>query len=73
MNSHKCDLVNTPDIETYHSYSRRSSSVLDLAFASKNMHNHIKDWHIGEDADTGSDHEVILFSIVTEKVTLVDD
>ena len=36
VNLHKCDLINTPDIETYHSYSGRSSSVLDLAFAFEN-------------------------------------
>ena len=42
VNLHKCNLINTSDINTYHSYSDQSSSVLDLAFASKNMHNHIK-------------------------------
>ena len=73
VNLHKCDLVNTPVIDTYHSYSGQSSSVLDLAFASENMRNHIKNWHIDENADTGSDHEVILFTIVTEKVNLVEN
>jgi len=42
VNLHKCNLINTSDINTYHSYSDQSSSVLDLAFASKNMRNHIK-------------------------------
>jgi len=37
------------------------------------MRNHIKNWHIDENADTGSDHEVILFTIVTEKVKLVEN
>jgi len=68
---HDCDLINTPDIDTYHSYTGRSSSVIDLAFASKNVQNYVKNWHIDENADTGSDHEVILFTIVTEKVNLV--
>ncbi len=73
VNLHKCDLVNTSDIDTYHSYSSQSSSVLDLAFASKNMRNHIKNWHIDENADTEFNHEVILFTIVTEKVKLVEN
>ncbi len=42
VNLHKCNLINTSDINTYHSYLNQSSSILDLAFASKNMHNHIK-------------------------------
>ncbi len=37
------------------------------------MRNHIKNWHIDENADTEFDHEVILFTIVTEKVKLVEN
>ncbi len=73
VNLHKCNLINTSDINTYHSYSNQSSSILDLAFASKNMRNHIKNWHIDENADTEFDHEVILFIIVTKKVKLVEN
>ncbi len=73
VNIHKCNLINTSDINTYHSYSDQSSSVLDLAFASKNMRNHIKNWHIDENANTEFDHEVILFTIVTKKVKLVEN
>ncbi len=71
VNLHKCDLINTSDIDTYHSYSSQSSSILDLAFASKNMRNHIKNWHIDENANTEFNHEVILFTIVTKKVKLI--
>ncbi len=67
VNLHKCDLINTSDINTYHSYSDQSSSVLDLAFASKNMRNHIKNWHINENTDTEFDHEVILFTIIMSR------
>jgi len=73
VNLHRCDLINTSDIDTYHSYSSQSSSILDLAFASKNMHNHIKNWHIDENADTEFDHEVILFTIVMKKVKLIEN
>ncbi len=37
------------------------------------MQNYIKNWHVSEDADTEFDHEVILFTIVTEKVKLVEN
>ncbi len=67
VNLHKCNLINTSDINTYHSYLNQSSLILDLAFASKNMRNHIKNWHIDENANTEFDHEVILFTIVTKK------
>ena len=42
-------------------------------FVIENMRNHIKNWHIDENADTEFDHEVILFTIVTEKVKLVEN
>ncbi len=70
VNLHKCNLINTSDINTYHSYLSQSSLILDLAFASKNMR---KNWHINENADTEFDHEVILFTIVTKKVKLVEN
>jgi hypothetical protein len=73
VNLHKCDLINTSDIDTYHSYSSQSSLILDLAFASKNMRNHIKNWHIDENADTEFDHEVILFTIVMKKMKLIEN
>ena len=68
VNLYKCNLINTSDINTYHSYSSQSSSILDLAFASKNMCNHIKNWHINENANTEFNHEVILFTIIIKKV-----
>ncbi len=37
------------------------------------MHNHIKNWHIDENADTEFDHEVILFTIVMKKVKLIEN
>ncbi len=73
VNLHKYDLINTSDIDTYHSYLSQSSSILDLAFAFKNMHNHIKNWHINKNADTEFDHEVILFTIVIKKMKLIEN
>ncbi len=71
VNFHKCNLINTSDIDTYYSYLSQSSSILNLAFASKNMCNHIKNWHIDENINTEFNHEVILFTIVSKKVKLI--
>ncbi len=70
---HDCDLINTLNINTYYNYFKRLSSVIDLAFASRSMQNYIKNWHVNEDADTKFNHEVILFTIVTEKMKLVEN
>ena len=70
---HKYNLINTSDINTYHNYSDQLSSVLDLAFALKNMHNYIKNWHINENTDTEFNHKVILFTIVMKKVKLIEN
>ncbi len=37
------------------------------------MCNHIKSWHINENADTEFDHEVILFTIVMKKMKLIEN
>ena len=73
VDEHKCDLVNIPDESTYHGHSGRSESVIDLVFASRNVQKYVKDWQIDGNATTGSDHEVILFSIQTEIVNLVEN
>jgi len=73
VNLYKCNLINTSDINTYHSYSDQSSSILDLTFTSKNMCNHIKKWYINENVNTEFNHEVILFTIVIKKVKLIEN
>ncbi len=73
VNLHKCKLINTSDINIYYSYLSQSSSILDLVFTSKNMHNHIKNWHINENVNAEFNHEVILFTIVMKKVKLVEN
>ncbi len=73
VNLYKCNLINTSDINTYYSYSNQLSLILDLAFASKNMCNHIKNWYIDENANTEFNHEVILFTIVTKKMKLIEN
>ncbi len=73
VNLHKYNLINTSNINTYHSYLSQLSLILDLAFASKNMRNHIKNWHIDENTDTEFNHEVILFTTVIKKIKLIEN
>ena len=67
-----CELVNTPDIDTYTQFSEQTLSVIDLAFATPSLYSSIIDWQINEDLPTGSDHEVIQFSLCTDNIELVD-
>ena len=53
--------------------NRTSTSVIDLTFATPHMINKITDWSINENASTGSDHEVIEFSIICKNIETVDN
>ena len=72
IHQQNCDLLNTQDQHTYISHSQRSSSVLNLTFATAGLYQRVLDWHIDESAATGSDHEVILFKIATEHLQMVE-
>ena len=52
--------------------NRQYTSVLDLAFTTGQLAAEIIDWQINENEYSGSDHEVIQFSITTEDIELVD-
>jgi len=64
------ELLNEPDVSTC---SRSSSSIIDLTFATKELNNMILDWEIDEDKVSGSDHELILFSINIDSGNLVEN
>ncbi|SLM36675.1 Ribonuclease H-like domain [Lasallia pustulata] len=52
--------------------NRQYTSVLDLAFTTGQLAAEIIDWQINENEYSGSDHEVIQFSITTEDIELVE-
>ncbi|SLM41335.1 Ribonuclease H-like domain [Lasallia pustulata] len=52
--------------------NRQYTSVLDLAFTTGQLAAEIIDWQINENKYSGSDHEVVQFSITTEDIELVD-
>jgi exonuclease III len=58
-------LLNTPDLSTFSRKNTINTSIIDLGFASKKIEENILDWEILEE-NTGSDHEIIQFSILTK-------
>ena len=73
LKQQNCELINTPDESTYQQYcTNGASSVLDLTFATQATAEIVTDWSICDDWSTGSDHEVIYFSILSENVEFVD-
>ena len=64
------ELLNKPDIQTC---SRFSNSIIDLTFATKNLNKLPINWEISEDITSGSDHEIIIFSININSDNLVEN
>ena len=58
-----CELLNTPEQNTYTHHSENSTSVIDLTFATPSLCGFIKNWQVNEDLNSGSDHEVIQFEL----------
>jgi hypothetical protein len=63
--------LNTSDQSTFARSNTTNTSVIDLTFATPNLALKIMDWYISERFQTGSDHELIGFSICTENTETV--
>lgn len=63
LKKYKFELLNTPDIPTWHR-KNSNSSVLDLIFYSHNMNNNNNffSWNIDLGISSGSDHEILFYS-----------
>ena len=74
LKRNQCELINTSDISTFtrNMVNRKYTSTLDLTFSTSQLSAEIIDWQIKENEYSGSDHEVIQFSIITEDITLVE-
>src|SRR5436189_470025 len=70
LEKYNFELLNEPDISTC---SRSNNSIIDLTFATKELNNMFINWEINEDKVTGSDHEIILFSINIDSDNLVEN
>ena len=64
--------MNEPDLATW-SRPNSTSSVINLSFVTQRLHSKISDWYIDESNASGSDHELIRFSIRTEATRLVEN
>jgi hypothetical protein len=63
--------LNTSDQSTFARSNTTNTSVIDLTFATPNPALKIMDWYICERFQTGSDHELIRFSICSENTETV--
>ena len=57
------DILNNLDISTFSRPNTRSKSIIDLTLATKYLSNRLFNWEILEKEKTGSDHEIIAYSI----------
>jgi hypothetical protein len=65
------ELLNQPDILTC---NRSDNSIIDLTFTTKELLNNLSiNWEIDEDKVSGSDHEIILFSVNIDSDNLVEN
>ena len=66
-----CELINIPDVPTYHRDDLVNISVLDLLFATQPMMEKMLNWEIPKSLLNESDHVLIRFNIVTERAELI--
>jgi hypothetical protein len=71
LHGRNCELLNTSNKSTFAKSNTASISVIDLTFATPNLRLKIVDWCISEQFQTGSDHELIRFSIFTDNTETV--
>jgi hypothetical protein len=67
------ELKNIEDQATFLRSNTENLSIIDLTFATKAIETEIGNWYIDEEAGTGSDHEVIRFSIYTSSTKTAID
>ena len=71
MENSNFELLNAPNQSTYNKRTGRGSSILDLTFASQTTSARISNWAIDTDSATGSDHELICFTLISENIPTV--
>jgi hypothetical protein len=70
LEKYEFELLNEPDQQTC---TRSDTSVIDLAFVTKNLNQMSIEWEISEQIVTSSDHEAIQFSINIDSGNLVEN
>jgi hypothetical protein len=64
-------LINEPDIPTYNYRNGTGSSVLDLTITTSQLARLTINWLVNSELYTGSDHEVIQFTVISEDIETV--
>jgi hypothetical protein len=66
LTDNQLELINEPDVPTYHHRQNDGTSILDLTFATSQLSTMVMEWATDEEAACGSDHEVVRFSIALD-------
>jgi ribonuclease HI len=64
---YRFDLLNQPDQPTFSRTGMTSTSVIDLVFTSIGLQNRYIEWEINQETASGSDHEILLYSILGDE------
>src|SRR5215469_13215936 len=67
------ELISQPDQPTFNRKGMKSLSVIDLVFISQGLQSKHIDWEINHEIASGSDHEILLYSIVESNKSLVEN
>lgn len=67
------ELLNKPDQSTFLRPNCKNNSVIDLTFISPELNTNQTEWFIDKEEDSGSDHELIKFSIDFRLENLVEN
>jgi hypothetical protein len=67
LEKHRFDLLSQPDQPTFYRRGMTSRSVIDLVFTSIGLQSKYIEWEINQELASGSDHEILLYSILGEE------
>jgi hypothetical protein len=67
------ELINTPDVPTFYRANLARVLVIDLAFATKDMREEVRDWEVFWDLQLRVEHVLIRFGIVIRFIELVEN
>jgi hypothetical protein len=65
-------LINTPDVYTFYRQNTRPL-VIDLAFATAEMYEEIRNWEVSHESQIGAEHVLIRFGVTTRFTELVEN
>jgi hypothetical protein len=67
------ELINTPDVPIFYRANLARASVINLAFATINMREEVRNWEALWDLQSETEHVLIRFGIATRFTKLVEN